>query len=119
MEATREINAPVADVYRAYADPELLVPWMGPRTLTMDLLEYDVRIGGRWAYNHTAPEGNPYGFRGVFRDIAANGHLAQTFELDGGPGHACLERVNLEDLGGIARIRPLSVSSRRKTATAW
>lgn len=109
VEATREIDAPVKEVYRAYTDPALLVQWMGPRNLTMDLLEYDVRIGGRWAYNHRDQDGNTYGFRGVFHDVAANEHITQTFEFDGAPGHVCLERINFEDLGKSTRIRTLSV----------
>ncbi|MGA7203891.1 MAG: SRPBCC family protein [Specibacter sp.] len=102
--AVREVDAPVAEVFRAYTDPALVIQWMGPRALAMTIAAWDVRTGGVWAFTHTDPDGNAYGFRGVFHDVVPNLSLVRTFEFDGYPGHVSLERVEFEDLGGRTRI---------------
>lgn len=102
--AVREVDAPVAEVFRAYTDPALVIQWMGPRALAMTIAAWDVRIGGVWAFTHTDPDGKAYGFRGVFHDVVPNLSLVRTFEFDGYPGHVSLERVEFEDLGGRTRI---------------
>lgn len=104
IDIVRELEAPVADVYRAYTEPELVAQWLGPRDLTVEMLEYDVRPGGSWAYIHRDPQGEPYGFRGVFHSVTSE-RIVQTFEFDGWPGHVSLESVAFEDLGGRTRVR--------------
>lgn len=104
VDTVREVEAPVADVFRAYVDPALVSQWLGPRDLVMEIHEWDARVGGSWGYTHVDPEGNRYGFRGVFHDVAAGRSVVQTFEFDGFPGHVSLERVEFEDLGGRTRI---------------
>lgn len=104
VDSVREVDAPVADVFRAYTDPDLVAQWLGPREMAMAISSWDARIGGTWAYTHTAPDGNAYGFRGVFHDVTPNQGIVQTFEYDGFPGHVSLDRVVFEDLGGRTRI---------------
>ena len=41
----REFDAPVERVFRAHADPELAVQWMGPRGLEMRIEHWDCRGG--------------------------------------------------------------------------
>lgn len=109
VDIVREFDAPIAAVYRAYVEPELVAQWLGPRELVMDVTEYDVRPGGKWAYTHTDPAGTPYGFSGVFHSVQPLGRIVQTFEFDGYPGHISLESVTFEDLNGRTRIRVHSV----------
>jgi len=104
VDAIREIDAPVTDVYRAYTEPNLVAQWLGPREMITEMGEYNVTIGGRWQMTHRNPEGAAFGFRGVFHDVAPEDHIVQTFEFDGAPGHASLERVSFADLGGRTRI---------------
>lgn len=104
VDTVREVDAPVADVYRAYIDPALIVQWLGPRAMEMELSSWDVRVGGTWGYTHKDPDGNVYGFRGVFHGVDANHGITQTFEFDGFPDHVSLDRVVFEDLGGRTRI---------------
>lgn len=101
---TRELDAPVADVFRAYVEPELVSQWLGPRGLVMEIDRWDATTGGTWAYTHADPSGARYGFRGVFHDVVENTSIVQTFEFDGYPGHVSLERVEFQDLGGRTRI---------------
>lgn len=100
----RELDAAVADVYRAFIDPALVSQWLGPRDLVMEIHAWDARVGGSWSYTHVDPAGSRYGFRGVFHDVVEYLSIVQTFEYDGFPGHVSLERVQFEDLGGRTRI---------------
>ncbi|WP_026555191.1 SRPBCC family protein [Arthrobacter sp. 35W] len=104
IDTVRELDAPLDAVYRAYTDPALITQWMGPRNLAMEIVEFDPRAGGRWNYIHRDPEGNAFGFKGVFHSITPGEQMLQTFEFDGYPGHVSLERVTFEDLGGRTKV---------------
>ena len=106
---TRVINAPRDRVFQAYVDPELYKQWVGPRNLTMDLQEFNCTPGGSYRFVHTDPDGNAYGFKGVFHDVVENERIVQTFEFDGYPGHVSLETLTLEDTEGGTLIRAESV----------
>jgi uncharacterized protein YndB with AHSA1/START domain len=105
---TREFDAPRDLVFRAYTDPSLVVRWLGPRDLKMDIKEYDVRDGGRWRYISTDPAGNEYGFRGVFHGTPTPDLTVQTFEFDGVPGHVALEALTLTEHDGRTVVRTVS-----------
>lgn len=62
-----ELNFPVADVFRAYQDPDLLKEWPGPRGLKMDIDHYHFVARGSYRYVHTGTDGIPYTFSGGFR----------------------------------------------------
>lgn len=105
---TREFAAPRDLVFRAYTDPELLVQWLGPYELTMTVDRFDVRDGGRWRYVHTDPQGNAYGFHGVFHGTPSPERTVQTFEFEGVPGHVSLETLTLEERDGRTLVRTVS-----------
>ena len=98
IDATRDFDAPLDDVYRAWSEPELVARWLGPRRYEMVIEEYDVRTGGSWAYEHKAGD-EAYGFRGVFHDVTPGESITQTFEFAGAPGHVSLETATFSDLG--------------------
>jgi uncharacterized protein YndB with AHSA1/START domain len=43
----RTYAAPIADVWRAWTEPELLRQWWGPEETTIPECEVDLRVGGR------------------------------------------------------------------------
>ena len=45
---TREFDAPKEKVFRAHVEPELVARWMGPRSLSTRIDEWDCRTGGAW-----------------------------------------------------------------------
>jgi uncharacterized protein YndB with AHSA1/START domain len=108
---TREFDAPRELVFRAFTEPELLVRWLGPRDLTMTVDRYDVRDGGKWRYVHTDPDGNAYGFHGIFHGDPSPDAIVQTFEFEGAPGHVQLETTTLQDNGGTTEVRSVSAFS--------
>jgi uncharacterized protein YndB with AHSA1/START domain len=104
VDIERVIDAPIEVVYRAHMEPELMAKWLGPRGYDMDVTRYDVRDGGSYAFVHTNPEGERFGFRGSFHSIEPNERVIRTFEYEGAPGHVSLESVVFEDLGGKTRL---------------
>jgi uncharacterized protein YndB with AHSA1/START domain len=105
---TREFDAPLGLVFRAYTDPELLVQWLGPRDLALTVERYDTRDGGKWRYIHTDAHGNAYGFHGVFHGDPSPEVIVQTFEFEGAPGHVKLDTTTLEQHGGKTLVRTVS-----------
>jgi uncharacterized protein YndB with AHSA1/START domain len=95
---TREFDAPVAKVFRAHTDADLLVQWLGPRRHEMRIDHYDCRTGGSYRYIH-ASDGNEFAFHGSFHDVRPNELIVQTFTFDGEPDGVALERMVFEDLG--------------------
>ena len=106
---SRKVDAPRGLVFRAFTDPELLVQWLGPRRLTMEIDRYDVRDGGSWRYVHKEADGTEYGFHGVFHGEPSPDGFVQTFEFEGYPGHVQLDTATLEERDGTTTIRTNSV----------
>ena len=105
IDMSREFDAPVELLYRAYSEPELLKQWLGPRKYEMVIEEYDLRDGGRWRYTHRDSDGNAFGFHGVFHGSQSPAGMLQTFEFDGAPGHVSLDRLSFEERGGRTVVR--------------
>ncbi|WP_367318738.1 SRPBCC family protein [Streptomyces sp. HUAS ZL42] len=101
---TREFDAPPERVFRAYTDPDLVVQWLGPRRLTMQIDQYDARSGGSYRYVHRDDDGTEYGFHGVFHEVRPNERIVQTFTYEAFPDAVSLETAVFEDLGGRTRV---------------
>jgi uncharacterized protein YndB with AHSA1/START domain len=98
---TREFDAPRELVFKAHIDPNLYVQWLGPRGYEMTLETFEPVSGGRYRYIHKDPDGNQYGFHGVFHEISEE-LMIQTFEFEGLPekGHVTLDSARLKKLPG-------------------
>lgn len=57
---TRVFNAPRTLVFRAWAEPEHLKNWWGPKGFTNTFEEFDFRVGGRWKFTMHGPERGNY-----------------------------------------------------------
>jgi uncharacterized protein YndB with AHSA1/START domain len=109
IDVRRAFDAPRDLLFRAYTDPELLVQWLGPRTYTMVIDEYDLRDGGRWRYVHRDDAGNEWAFHGVFHGTPSVDGLTQTFEYEGAPGHVSLDALTFEAEDGRTVVHTHSV----------
>jgi len=101
---TRVFDAPRKLVFEAITKPEHVAHWWGPRNMTMLTCEMDLRTGGAWRFVLRGPDGNDYGFRGVYREITPPERLVQTFEFEGMPGHVSLETATLEEQDGKTKL---------------
>lgn len=68
---SRVIAAPPERVFQAWTDPAQIVRWFGPDGFTVESLECDVRVGGRWRFVYTGPDGTRWDNRMVFLRIEA------------------------------------------------
>ena len=101
---TRLFDAPREHVFKAMTDPRLLPQWWGPDRYTTVAEMLEARNGGSWRFVQTAEDGGRHAFRGVFHDVTAPERLVYTFEYEGTPGHAALETIIYEDVGGKTLI---------------
>jgi len=53
----RKFNAPRSKVFEAHTDCKHLKHWWGPREWPVSYCNMDFRVGGRWHYCMTGPEG--------------------------------------------------------------
>ena len=110
IEFEREFDAPVAAVFRAHKEPDLIKQWLGPRGYEMDIERYDFTTGGGYRYIHRDDKGAEYAFNGVFHVVRDNEFAIQTFEFEGFPDVVSIESLRFEDLGdGRTRLRGHSV----------
>ncbi|MGA7732396.1 MAG: SRPBCC family protein [Chloroflexia bacterium] len=106
---TRVFDAPRELVFKAFTDPNLIPQWWGPGYLTTTIARMEVRPGGIWRFVQRSPDGNEYGFHGVYHDIVSPERLVYTFEFEGAPGHVLLETVTFEEQDGKTKLTDKSV----------
>ena len=58
--STRVFSAPRESVFNAFADPDQLARWWGPKDFTNTFHEFDLRPGGRWRFVMHGPNGGRY-----------------------------------------------------------
>lgn len=115
---TRDFAATPAQLLRAHTDPELFARWIGPHSLTTEILEWDARTGGCWRYLATRGE-ERFGFHGCFHEIRDD-RIVQTFTFDGDPDGVALETLWFEDLGdGRTRLHAQSLVDSFAGRDAW
>jgi uncharacterized protein YndB with AHSA1/START domain len=98
VDITREFDAPLELVRRAWTDPDLVKQWLGPRKYEMVIERWEPRAGGAYRYIHRDEAGNEFGFHGVFHSSDPD-NMVQTFEFEGMPGHVSLDKLELADIG--------------------
>lgn len=100
VDFVREFDAPVAAVFRAHSEPELIKQWLGPNGYEVNIERYDFVTGGSYRYIHRDPKtGEEYAFNGVFHVVRPNEFAIQTFEFEGYPDLVSIESMRFEDLG--------------------
>ena len=75
---SRIIEAPRANVYRAWTEPELLKQWFCPRPWTTPFIEVDVRPGGSNRFVMRDPDGNEFPNSGVYLEVVENERIVFT-----------------------------------------
>jgi len=60
---SRVVKAPIALVFEAWANPQHLPQWFGPAGFSVVTRSIDIRVGGEWLFDMTAPDGTLYANR--------------------------------------------------------
>ena len=69
---SREIPAPVEQVFAAFSHPERLARWWGPAGFTNTFRVCEFKHGGRWSYIMHGPDGRTYPNDSVFAEIESS-----------------------------------------------
>lgn len=70
--SARIVNAPIAMVYQAFANPLHLQHWWGPEGFTNTIHEFDLQPGGKWILTMHGPEKGNYENSSVFKTVIPN-----------------------------------------------
>jgi uncharacterized protein YndB with AHSA1/START domain len=80
---TRVFDAPARILFEAYGKCEHIRRWFGPRGYPVTMCEIDFRVGGRYRFAMTGPEGQQDPFGGEYLEIIPNRKIvfSNGFEL--------------------------------------
>ncbi|MEM7102819.1 MAG: SRPBCC domain-containing protein [Bacteroidota bacterium] len=67
----RKFNAPIQLVWEAWTRPEHIAKWWGPKGMEVKVEKHDFRVGGKWKYSMTMPDGNAFISEGEYVEIEA------------------------------------------------
>jgi uncharacterized protein YndB with AHSA1/START domain len=95
----RRFNAPPAQVFAAWIDPEKVKQWMGPGEVKAVSAECDARSGGRYRWLMRAPSGEEHDVGGMFREVIPNEKLVFTWAWKTTPERESLVTVLLKPDG--------------------
>ncbi|MGF7079332.1 SRPBCC family protein [Mucilaginibacter sp. UYCu711] len=93
LRITREFDLPIALLFKAYAEAEIIEQWMGTKVLKLESKKH-----GSYQYETTDPKGNTHRFNGVIHEFIPNQKIIKTFEMEGTPFGVQLEVYEFEKL---------------------
>ena len=106
----RSFPVPVRVVWEAHSKPEHVKKWFGPPGYPLTLCEMDFRVGGRYRFAMTGPDGvqNPP-FGGEYLEIVPQVRIAfsNCFELEG--AETMFMTWQFEDRGSSTHLRMVTL----------
>lgn len=108
LEIKRHINAPRDRVYAAWTDPAQLKQWFGPEKVqTRDLIA-DARVGGKFRWDLTNPEGEKMTMLGEYRELQPGKKIVFTWQWEDDEDwkdDVSVVTVELDDADGGTELR--------------
>ena len=59
LRISKELNAPIALVWKVWTNAEHIANWWGPTAFTNTMFKMDMQAGGEWVFTMHGPDGNP------------------------------------------------------------
>lgn len=117
---TRVYDAPARLLFEAFSKPEHISKWFGPKGWPVTLCEIDFRVGGRFRFALTGPDGKqdtPFG--GEYLEIVPNSRIVYNngFELAGAP--TMVHTVTFEERDGKTTLTLHTLFSTAAMKTAF
>ncbi len=117
---SRTFDAPRELVWRALTDPAMRARWWGPAKYVNDVIELDVKPGGKWRIDQRAADGKVYSFWGEFRQVRPPQRLVETFCFADEP--PVVETITLAERDGRTTLtnvgRSISVAGRNAAVSS-
>lgn len=88
---TRDFDLPVALVFRAYSEADLLSKWMGTKVVKLENYSQ-----GSYRFETTDPMGNIHVFSGTFHDVIPDKKIIRTFQMENTGFEAQIEYLDFE-----------------------
>ena len=105
IEVQRTYDAPIDDVFAAFANPELLKAWAAPHEHTNEWVELDFRVGGLYRRGMRFPNGALHVLVGTFSEIIRPNRLAYSFAWETIPQlGSSLVTIELSAIGNATRV---------------
>ena len=79
---SRTFDAPLALVWKVWTEKEHVAYWFGPRE-DNEVVEYDVRTGGKWRVISTMSDGSEIVFFGTYLAVEPTTMIRNTFVVEG------------------------------------
>jgi len=107
MITTRTFDAPRALVWACFSQPEHVVRWWGPKSISpiTKLDKFEFRVGGKWRFVLKSPQGFEMGSGGVYREITKPERIVNTelYDMDWTGGET-LATVAFAERGGKTTV---------------
>jgi uncharacterized protein YndB with AHSA1/START domain len=108
LEIKRFINVPRDRVYAAWTDPAQLKEWWGPESVRTRNLVADARVGGKYRWDLTDPEGEEMTVFGEYRELVPGKKIVFSWKWDDDENweeHNSVVTVELSDRDGGTEVR--------------
>ncbi len=96
LNVTREFNAPVEKVWKAWTTADILDKWWAPKPYVNKTKSMDFKEGGSWLYSMTSPQGESHWCRVDYKTITPqqNYNADSTFCDEDGNINKALPNMN-------------------------
>lgn len=95
---TRQFDLPVAALFRAFSEPEIVEQWMGTKVLALECKKH-----GSYQFETSDPKGNVvFRANGTIHEYVPNERITRTFEMENTPFPVQLEFLEFSAAGGEA-----------------
>jgi uncharacterized protein YndB with AHSA1/START domain len=69
LSINKTFDAPIDLVWEAWTNPEHIANWWGPPGMSVEVMEHNFVIGGKWKYAMPMPDGSQFISEGVYKEI--------------------------------------------------
>jgi uncharacterized protein YndB with AHSA1/START domain len=113
----RHMEAAAERVFAAFADARLLPAWLTPSPeITMDVLELDFRVGGRYRFAYNVPGAPTMHVNGIYADIDPPGRLIFSWNIEPPDEHAGVQSEVTVTIAPLERGSLLRIDHRKLDA---